>query len=175
MCWMTAASFIQVRRASWWPTMHAFGHSRGRARSNGRASRAWRLRALLPGLEGANLPFALVGAAGLTLHPRRASFALEAREEFVAGQSVLAAGRRDRRHRAARPGLGILPRDAGILAALAHDLADRRPRDDEIAFRRQIGDRLDGRLGGLLQRAGHALALLFPEQLVEPRGKRPCA
>src|SRR5438445_2775003 len=115
MCWMTAASFIQVRRRSWWPTMHVFGHLRGRARSNGRAPRDRRLlRALLPGLEGANLPFALVGAAGIALHPRGRSLALEAGEEFVAGHSILAAGRRNRRHRPARPGLGILPGHAGI-------------------------------------------------------------
>ena len=57
--------------------------------------------------------------------------------------AVLVAGGRDRRHRAARPGLGILPGHAGVLAALAHDLAHRRPRDDEIALRRQVGDRLE--------------------------------
>src|ERR1700730_3536636 len=111
MCWMTAASSIPVRRASWSPTMHVSARSRGRARSNGSARNSG---ALLPGLEGANLPLALVGAAGLALHPGRASLALEAGEEFMAGQSVLAAGRRDRRHRPARAGLGVLPGHAGI-------------------------------------------------------------
>src|ERR1700730_14393655 len=135
------------------------------------------LRALLPGLEGAALPFALVGgAAGLALHPRRAAaLTLEAGEEFVAGPSVLVAGARDRRHRPARAGPGILPGHAGVLAALAHDLADRRPRDDEIAFRRQSGDRFDGGSGGVLQRPGRAGPILFSEHVIELVGKAAAA
>src|SRR5271169_1640382 len=112
------------------------------------------LSALLPGLEVANLPFALVGAAGFALHPGGASFALEAGEKVVAGQPVLVTSGRDWRHRPARSGLGILPGNTGILAALGHDFADRRPRDDEIAFRRKIGDRFGGSSGA--HRAGQA-------------------
>src|SRR5262249_3943536 len=103
MCSTMAASSIQARHANWRQTRRASRPWPERARSSGRIDGL-----SPPGLEAAHFPLALVGgAAGLALHPGRGTLALEARQELVAGHSVLVAGGGDRRHRAARTGFRI--------------------------------------------------------------------
>src|SRR5881227_77107 len=68
----------------------------------------------IPGLEGANLPFALWDATGFALHPGLVAVAHVARQEVPTGRAVLIVGGSDRRDRAACASARVFPRHAAV-------------------------------------------------------------
>src|SRR5437016_7960974 len=95
----------------------------------------------VPGLHGANLPFALRDATGFALHPGLVAVADVARQEIPAGHAILIVGGRDRRDRATRSSARIFPWHAAVGAATPEEFTDRGARDREILLGRQSGER----------------------------------
>src|SRR5712671_6065567 len=95
----------------------------------------------IPGLEGANLPFALRDATGFALHPGLVAVAHVARQEVPAGHAILIVGGRDRRDRAARAGARIFPWHAAVRAAAPEEFTDGGARDREILLGGQGAER----------------------------------
>src|SRR5262245_19328676 len=83
----------------------------------------------VPGLEGANLPFALRDATGFALHPGFIAVAHVARQEVPAGRAILIVGGSDRRDRAARASARVFPWRAAVGAAASEEFADCCARD----------------------------------------------
>src|SRR5262245_413400 len=113
-----------------------------------------------------NLPAAMAGLAAGTLEPAFSPAVDVAREEIPALAAVLGSiGLRNRGHRAARPGLRILPMLAGILVTLAQDIGGGVAGKGKVAVGR--------RRFPLRDRAGEvAVVDLGERSLLNPPGKR---
>src|SRR3974390_2468161 len=106
---------------------------------------------LLPGLERADFPVALLLPAGFALHPGLRLVAHEACQKIAARLSVLRVSRGSGGAGPARSGARILPRHAGVFLAPAENRGGGSACIGEVGIRRQLGDvpgtgrRRDGR------------------------------
>ena len=101
-----------------------------------------------------DLPPAVRRAAGFALHPGLRRPVHVTRQKIAAGVGTVDIGGGKRRDVAAGPGVGILPRDTGILGTMADDVGGDRPGIGKVSFGERGALHSDSLPTGTADRAG---------------------